>query len=722
MEKTLTNMKKLITTLPLVAVMTSLALVGCIVDSTPIAPVGDVDVLLRLRTPGDFSERATRALDAGGENAIRDIHVLVFDQEGRLSSVKTGTPLETVVHDDPGATYSGEGRFEVTLPASREGETNKLVVLANLGAVAAITGEGGTLAGLGGKSYDEVVASLSVSITGPLYAGALPNTHSIPMWGETDYIEIRQDLSITALDLTRAVARIDVGVGQPNEAGSEWNGRKASGGEIPFTLTSVHVMRPGNRYAIIPDPDSFEAGLPTIVGDTDPDVVSFSVADSKTLFGYTTTPNGYTTREIYIPEANIIQGGTPGDERHEERMALVVGGIYNGSTQYYRVDFIDGASGELIDVVRNNLYQFNIADVVGSGATTPELAYANPSMNIEVRIVSWTPLVFEDVKIVRDRYFSLSRRSPFYLPSLKGGSETLTIETNIESFTMTLGGNTLSSAGGTVTTSNFSYTLAGSGGTYTLTIETRNDNLGEPEHEPSDTWAVDADGIIEFDYTVRQGWSLYDPTPHAITVTATTGGTTRATHASAPQGTSVKVWAQPDGGYAFAGWTLTSPPAGFTLTAAQMASPELPFTMPAGAVALAANFAAAILTATADENDAPWKPAERYTTGGEEPAEGDTGPRTITVTANVPWTATLSDDDNFAIAGSSSGTANGSFTVFPTTTNDDPTAAARTLTVMVSGGGITIPVILTHAAISGKDFDFTGEPDDWNDKDLDQRL
>ena len=406
-------------------------------------------------------------------------------------------------------------------------------------------------------------------------------------------------------------------------------------------------------------------------------------------------------------------------------MALVVGGTYQGTTQYYRIDFIDTESGELINVLRNHLYQFSIADVVGPGQPDPQAAYENHSMNIEVNVVGWETEVFEDVKIVRDRYFSLSRRTPFEMPPLGAQTETLTIETNIESFTMTLASApaiTLSSGtGGTLSTSDFRYILAGNNGAYTLTVETLADNLGNPQRVPFDTWAVDADGIIEFEYRVEQEWSEFNPAPHDITLTPGEGGTAASGRDSAPQGTPVRVWARSSQGYVFSGWTLTTGPDGFTLPAGQLSSPEMTFTMPGGAVSIAAFFAEATLTAVID-NAAPWNAHEQYSTGQEQPAEGATGPRTITVTANTPWTATLSDNDNFALGGTTSGSTDGSFTVFPTTPNAADTDSTRQVTVTVSAAGMARTIVLTHSSIADKEFDFTGEPDDWTDKDLEQAL
>ena len=44
---------------------------------------------------------------------------------------------------------------------------------------------------------------------------------------------------------------------------------------------------------------------------------------------------------IYIPEAEIIQGGTSGDSKHTERTAIIVSGSYDGNAEsYYRLDFI----------------------------------------------------------------------------------------------------------------------------------------------------------------------------------------------------------------------------------------------------------------------------------------------------------------------------------------------------------------------------------------------
>jgi hypothetical protein len=70
-------------------------------------------------------------------------------------------------------------------------------------------------------------------------------------------------------------------------------------------------------------------------------------------------------------------------------MALIVGGKYKGSSTetFYRLDFKSGEN--LINVLRNTLYQFNISRVSGPGLSTPEEAYNSRTMNMDVNIEEW---------------------------------------------------------------------------------------------------------------------------------------------------------------------------------------------------------------------------------------------------------------------------------------------------------------------------------------------
>jgi hypothetical protein len=309
-----------------------------------------------------------------------------------------------------------------------------------------------------GNAYNVVMAALWKPVTGKIFQETDP---TMPMWGQTTTpVHIEPNKSVEeVIRLTRAIARIDVGVGTVSsnvEQGYVWSGldNSPTPQTIPFVLNRVYVMRPNNYFAVVPAGNNGSTwgtlptattGNPTIPVPAPAATTAFSVADSETNFNFVAQGRSV-HRQIYMPEANVRtpQGavpitGTPrpGDENHLNRMAIVVGGSYqSGADTFYRIDFTqDGTS--LINVLRNHLYQINIMGVTGPGEKTPEDAYNSLAMNMEVEINDWEEAGLDEIildgvrwiKLQRSRNEDLSRAAMLY--RLANTTDELRFETNI---------------------------------------------------------------------------------------------------------------------------------------------------------------------------------------------------------------------------------------------------------------------------------------------------
>jgi hypothetical protein len=381
-------MKRIINTLLIMAVLVSVSSCTQEIPNNPIEN-GEADIVLHVRTPESFGGSETRStLSLADENTIEYIHVLVFNSANNLVDIKEGTGLP----DTPGAptapNYSGSAAFTATLTASAspsDADKFRLVVLANAKEIVEDNvGIGKVI--LGDPAYTKVIERLVGAIED---CETLQKAKLLPMWGETAHITVNEANKNQTVDLTRAVARIDVGVGAWDAASSSWKG-------LPnFELTSVFIAMVNKSYVVIPGAtnrgihpvrNTFLATNPTLTGG------KFDIDDLKEFeYDATTSP---IIRRIYVPEADIKMGGTkPGDTGHLERMAVIIGGKYNGDTNstYYRVDFAKRVNNELelMNVLRNHLYRFDITSVAGPGHPKPEIAYRNMSMNINVNIVEW---------------------------------------------------------------------------------------------------------------------------------------------------------------------------------------------------------------------------------------------------------------------------------------------------------------------------------------------
>ncbi len=481
----------------------------------------NVNIELNLRTPGEFKKPATRSLSYADENTVSDVHVLVFDNgtPSKLTSVHradnvTDKTSGSGAMTSPAGGYSGGGAFSVGLPSSSDGTTANLMVLAN--AVDILHARGivdktapATPSSMIGQSYETVVAAIFDAISGVMYPGASGET--IPMWGETGPITV--DLSAKPdVTLMRAVARIDVGLGdKPNYDASEdpaytWDGKDADGVAIPFSLTSVHVVKANKEYLVVPvtaNRSGASVTKPSIPAS--PTKFPATTDAEARALEYTVSNNLYTTQSIYVPESDILMMGTPPPTQHKNRMALVVGGEYDGSgeTTYYRLDFAN--DGDLMNVLRNHLYRFNISAVTGKGYSTVLEAYESDAVNnMTARVVDMDESEVEYVMVDGSYYLGVSQRVVFL--DAMGETVIVTIKTNVPDFTMNVGGGDAEIVGGTkkkFSSNKIDYTLSDPvGDAYTLTITAP--RSGSLTTSRLHAWTIAAKRI-EMPFNVTQG-------------------------------------------------------------------------------------------------------------------------------------------------------------------------------------------------------------------------
>lgn len=475
-------------------------------------------VVLCIKTPSGFSSgAASRSLTGEDEHKIENIWVLAFNSQNELSEIRKGENLK----DIDATTRS----FTATLQRSKNAtDTYNLMVLANAERI--ITNQIGTdLDNIPDKSYTAITALLNETIMGKMYASG----GTIPMWGESGTLEIKLGVNNNiSLSMLRSVARIDIGVGLPQQeidGTYKWTGKDINDNKIPFDLKEVYVIKANNHYAVAPDKANVTDGkatAPTIPGSTaqftiDQSVANFKYADAE-IIASTADFGSYTTQSIYVPEADVKvrEGAKSGDENHENRMAIVVGGDYNnsGRTTYYRLDLAKG--GDILNALRNHLYQFNISKVSGFGYTDVETAYKSLSMNMQVDILDWDESEMGDVIFDGQNYFSISKSEVEFSP-MGNESETIIIKTNVKTIEMWEerdGGEHMEmKLGGTTTYTNddmgYKYTLTTvtAGSVYNLKIEATKHNVSNTVPNRLDKWRIKANRLnakfeVDQQYTV----------------------------------------------------------------------------------------------------------------------------------------------------------------------------------------------------------------------------
>lgn len=315
----------------------------------------------------------SKGLSDEQEKTIHNLYILAFQPDAGDYKLK---------YYATGRSGSGsDGKFTFTLRRSASGAADtKLLLIANQNPYPLINT---------GMTYGEVQAALTSAelAVGPAFADT-----GIPMFGfagnnpETP-LEITEGMALNA-NLLRAVARVDVGVGTYDELSGDWNK-----GDVDFKLTEIYVFKPQNRYTLMPLVNNLKYinGIPSV---TAPSPAGEQGNDNfQYLIG---SGSASSIAEIYIPEA-ALKDGTVYDVNHDNRMALVVGGIYNTKTYYYRIDFttvkINTQGAALHDVLRNHIYRYSITGVSQPGYTTAAAAYSGKPVGLSFTadIADWQP-------------------------------------------------------------------------------------------------------------------------------------------------------------------------------------------------------------------------------------------------------------------------------------------------------------------------------------------
>lgn len=310
-------------------------------------------------------------------SAIKSLCILQFNASGNAFGTlrHVGMGMETT---------SNSGKYSATLLQSVDNNDKyKLVILANFP-----DDDYGIFYRMGGKSYAEVQqACLSAELIGE--SNVLEFTaQPFPMFGiakDGAPQIINETMDLGTVSLVRAVARVDIGIGAKNANNNTWNK-----GGVPFDMTQVQIWKDGKQYAYMPVENNFSSSegaltinSPSPVGGTETKIYGDTYITGTT----------YCSEKIYLPESDL-QWGNVYDGQHSNRLAIIVGGYYNGSTalSYYRVDFTNDDSGAKMNILRNHVYQFTIKKVEAAGYATAELAYNSKPKNLgfEATVEPWT--------------------------------------------------------------------------------------------------------------------------------------------------------------------------------------------------------------------------------------------------------------------------------------------------------------------------------------------
>ena len=344
------------------------------VNDITIGEDGKSVVAFTLKVPGAMVSKhnspLTYALGVEDENAVREVGLLLFD---------TSEDIGYIDYVDSEAVKPVEGTnntFEVTLEVPQG--TYNMVLIVNSKELLE-----GVVLGIGenaGVTRPDVLSELLIANEGKW--NATPRTANykhIPMWTQLTEVLVDGDkVNVPEINLTRMLAKIDVGVTAPN-----------------FSLESVHLYNYNNQGYVAPKMSNWSEVDNKATKPTVPEIVD---KPSEPLVYEVENKEGGKNEiksEIYTFEA--YAGAA---DRLSENTCMVVGGKYGGDTEttYYRIDF-KNEDKVYMHLLRNHLYDVDISAINGSGYSTPEAAFNQASTNIDAMVTEWN-LFAIDVKLV----------------------------------------------------------------------------------------------------------------------------------------------------------------------------------------------------------------------------------------------------------------------------------------------------------------------------------
>lgn len=351
-------------------------------ETTPVAD-GEVTVLFSFSAPGNTVSK-TRAVD---ENAVQNVEVLIFEEQGgeyRYQYRVRGYALT--------ATGARDYHFKARIVASDI--PTKIYLVANYAdGLDAI------------QQYDsEAVVKTRLN---EAYTVAGPDG-ALPMFGQVTFANGLTENRQMSTVLVRSLARADIV-------------NLAQG----FTMHSVQAYRVNPAYQVLPDQlDGTKVTAPSL-----PAGMSSTINTPAMAIG----SGQVVERQIYLPEAAAV---AEADLRLKPTVLVVAGSLEgSGEITYYRLDFApDNTTGQVGQILRNHLYQFQILEVAGPGWRSPDEAAHNLTSNISVMIEDWDESTL-DMYFDGIHHFGIESRE-ITLAYLRGDVRTLSVDTDLEEYSM----------------------------------------------------------------------------------------------------------------------------------------------------------------------------------------------------------------------------------------------------------------------------------------------
>lgn len=366
---------------------------------------GESEVTLRLQVPGTATGR-TRAITAEAENKVDNLYILAF----KVDPDTGNETFEYYVAAKQVTPTNGTGQSTWTASLKVKEHNQTFVMVANaLGTNNKVNEQIGDLVkeenSKVGLEKMEVLKGLVETLSADeIENGFNATSHPLTMYGQTVPVKIGLDKTTTlTVALHRIVARVQV----------KFQGKAADA--TNFSAEQVLLYNFNDRARVIPDNLGETTGTDYEQTATIPDG---AVLYPKTQDGMETVPtyavaNNVVENTIYLFEAAQPKDGTD-QEKHVKRPCIIVKGMYEGKSYYYRVDFAKQAAnaGDVtyMDIVRNHSYNITVTNVSGRGSDTAHEALKNKTANITASMIEWNDNAVGNIEFEGDRVLGIATK------------------------------------------------------------------------------------------------------------------------------------------------------------------------------------------------------------------------------------------------------------------------------------------------------------------------
>lgn len=366
---------------------------------------GESEVTLRLQVPGIATGR-TRAITADDESKVDDLYILAFkvDPDNGSETFEYYVAAKQVTPTDA----TGQSTWTASLKVKEHNQT--FVMVANaLGTNSKVNEQITDLVKEGatnkvGLEKMEVLKGLTEMLAqDEIENGFNATSHPLTMYGQTRSVQIGLSNNALTVALHRIVARVQV----------NFTGKAAD--VANFSAEQVLLYNFNDQARVIPDNLGETTSTDYEKTATIPDNAELY---PKTQDGTVTVPTYTVTdnkveKTIYLFEAAQPKDGTE-EEKHVKRPCIIVKGMYEGKSYYYRVDFAkqDDTTGDVtyMDIVRNHSYNITVTNVSSRGSNTPHEALKSKTANITASVIEWNDNTIGNIEFEGDRVLGIATK------------------------------------------------------------------------------------------------------------------------------------------------------------------------------------------------------------------------------------------------------------------------------------------------------------------------